>query len=542
MPDFLDTHTHYDAELLAAPGLEESVRHGVTTVTVGSCSLSTVYCNAEDCGDLFSRVEALPREFVVDTLERLKTWDDPESYIRAVEALPLGPNISAMIGHSDMRVAAMGLGPSVDPKARPSEAQMKQMLDMLDDALDAGFIGLSTMTNPWDKLAGDRFRSSQLPSSYATWREYRRFNRVLRKREAVHQSAPNITTKVNVLLYWAESLGWGRKPLKTALITAADIKAEPFIVGLITRVSDFLNRSGADLRWQTLPTPFEVYADGIDLVVFEEFGAGQAALHLKNGPDRDALLRDPEYRKWFKRNYNAKFTPRVWHRDFYDAEIVECPDDSVVGKSIGQVADERGQHPVDAFLDLVLEHNPGFRWRTTIANHRPDVHRRVLLRDSVQLGFADSGAHLRNMAFYNFPLYLLRMAHQAEQGGEDFMSVERAVYRLTGELADWYGLDTGSLSEGVRADLTLINPAALDERIEAYHEAPMPGCPGVERMVKRNDETVTSTVVGGRLVWHEGAFCEGFGQSFGSGVFLRAKHARSESSAEVATSDDAAAA
>jgi len=41
-PGFLDTHTHYDAEIAISPGLTESVRHGVTSVVVGSCSVSFV--------------------------------------------------------------------------------------------------------------------------------------------------------------------------------------------------------------------------------------------------------------------------------------------------------------------------------------------------------------------------------------------------------------------------------------------------------------------------------------------------------------------
>ena len=50
LPGMVDIHTHYDAEVLDGPALSESLRHGVTTVMVGSCSLSTVYVNARRRG------------------------------------------------------------------------------------------------------------------------------------------------------------------------------------------------------------------------------------------------------------------------------------------------------------------------------------------------------------------------------------------------------------------------------------------------------------------------------------------------------------
>ena len=125
--------------------------------------------------------------------------------------------------------------------------------------------------------------------------------------------------------------------------------------------------------------------------------------------------------------------------------------------------DRGGLHPVDAFLDLVLEHGEKLRWRTTISNHRPELLKKLARSPHVQMGFSDAGAHLRNMAFYNSGLRLLRHVHDAQKQGTPFLSIERAVHRLTGELAAWYGIDAGTLREGDRADIVVINPDKLDD-------------------------------------------------------------------------------
>ena len=516
MPGFLDIHTHYDAEVLSEPGLGESVRHGVTTVVFGSCSLSTVHVGPLDAADLFSRVEAVPREHVLATLEEKKTWTGAREYIAALEDLPLGPNVATFLGHSDLRAAVMGLGRSTDGGARPSDAEIRKMELLLVDALRAGMLGMSEMRNPWDKLDGERYRSRTLPSTHAGRAERRRLYRILRSSGRVLQSVPNLSFPVALIPALWSAIGWteGRR-LRTSYLTAADVKANPLIMHIMGPVARLVNRLGADFRWQHLPVPFQVYADGIDLVVFEELGAGAAALHLKDQVERNALLRDEGYRRRFRREYENRFSPRVWHRDFYDAHIVDCPDESVIGRSFGQVGDERGVHPVDAFLDLVVEHGTKVRWHTTISNHRPKALNKLSALPEVQMGFSDAGAHLRNMAFYNFPLRLLRRARD-----EGFMTIERAVHRLTGELASWYGLDAGHLREGDRADLVIVDPAHLDATLDEIKEAPVEAFGGMMRMVNRNDATVTATYVAGNRVFAEGEYSPGLGRRR-TGRYLR---------------------
>ncbi|WP_458688071.1 N-acyl-D-amino-acid deacylase family protein [Nocardia tengchongensis] len=523
MPGMIDIHTHYDVEVLLDPTLSESLRHGVTTLLLGSCSLSAVHVGGSDAGDLFGRVEAIPRQYVVESVDTLKTWNSAHSYVQALESLPLGPNIASFIGHSDIRTAQLGLERATDPDVKPTESEIAAMEHKLTEALDAGFVGMSSQQLLFDKLDGEVCRSRTLPSTYATAKERRRLNRILRDRKRALQGGPDVAKPQSMIGMAASSLGFFRPKLKVSLLSAADIKAIPGVVKVFPLLGKIINGLGGDFRWQHLPVPFEVYSDGIDLPVFEEFGSGAAALHLSNQLEqRHELFQDPEYRRWFRKDYDKKWGPRVWHRDFFDAEITECPDESVVGKTFGQVGVDRGGiHPVDAFLDLLVEHGPKVRWRTTISNHRPEVLDALAADPSVQLGFSDAGAHLRNMAFYNFGLRLLERVHKAQQAGTPFMTIEHAVHRVSGELADWYDLDAGHLREGDRADVLIIDPAHLDDSLEAYAENPVPEYGNLSRMVNRNDETVTAVLVNGEFVFGLGEKAETLGRER-TGEFLKA--------------------
>lgn len=271
--------------------------------------------------------------------------------------------------------------------------------------------------------------------------------------------------------------------------------------------------------------PFEVYADGIDLVIFEEFRAGEQALHLIDQASRNAIFSVPDYRLSFRKDYDRQLSPRVWHRNFDDAEIVAVPDASLVGKSFGQLARLNQEHPVDTCLDLVMTHGDKLRWRTTIANHRPEKLANSVTHPSVHVGFSDAGAHLRNMGLYNFPLHLLRWATDKNPLGKPVMRPEQAVRRVTGELASWLGIDADAIRVGDRADLAIINPNALDGRLDGYHEAPIEVFDGLIRQGRKNNRTLSHTIVNGQIVYTVDAFSTQLGQQR-FGRFLRRSHAR----------------
>jgi N-acyl-D-aspartate/D-glutamate deacylase len=103
------------------------------------------------------------------------------------------------------------------------------------------------------------------------------------------------------------------------------------------------------------------------------------------------------------------------------------------------------------------------------------------------------------------------------------MTTARAIERLTSEIAAWMGIPAGTLRKGDRADVAVVDPAGLDDAVEAAHEAPMPGFPDLQRMVRRNAAAVRAVLVSGRVAYTPGRFAAELGHARGYGTLLRAR-------------------
>jgi N-acyl-D-aspartate/D-glutamate deacylase len=90
------------------------------------------------------------------------------------------------------------------------------------------------------------------------------------------------------------------------------------------------------------------------------------------------------------------------------------------------------------------------------------------------------------------------------------------------EVAEWFGLDAGTLRKGDRADFVVIDPAGLDESVDGYYEEKVPFYGGLSRMVNRNDAAVVATGVNGAIVFRDGQFSDGYAKTVQSGRYLRA--------------------
>ncbi|APW43971.1 N-acyl-D-amino-acid deacylase family protein [Rhodoferax saidenbachensis] len=498
MPGAIDIHTHYDVEVEAAPGLKESLQHGVTSVIFGNCSLSMALGSAEDAVDLFARVENLPRDVLMRWLDGKVNWTSPGAYYDHLEQLALGPNVASFLGHSNLRMAVLGKERCMQP-TQLNWGEENALRSVLHAAMDAGFLGLSVDMLQWHRWKGFKYNGASAPSHYASMAEFRMLAGVLRQRGRTMQATPDAGRRHLVPLLAMMSHGLGRKPMKLSMLTSLDFTSNRQLGPLTRALASVINKGlQGDMRFQSLAVPFELWSDGCNTPVFEEMQASACLMNADSAAQRQQLYRDSDWRAQMRREWLSRFNAN-FHKDLAQMHIVACPDASLVGQSFAAVAATRGQAAVDTFIELICEFDESIRWHSVIANDRPAELRRFLQHPYIQLGFSDAGAHNRNLAFQNSHLWLLRDALLHS----DAMPVEKAVWRITGELADWFGLDAGHIAEGRVADLLVLDPEALKTDLTGPVETEDARMGGM-RMVTGSGRTVRQVIVGGHVVMDQG--------------------------------------
>ncbi len=129
-PGFIDTHTHDDTSVIEAPAMLAKISQGVTTVVVGNCGISAAPVRLN--GDLPDPMNLLGKAEYF----RYPTF---ASYVEAIGKARPAVNVAALAGHTAIRNNHMKW---LDRAA--TSAEIKAMCGDLQEALDAGAVGLST--------------------------------------------------------------------------------------------------------------------------------------------------------------------------------------------------------------------------------------------------------------------------------------------------------------------------------------------------------------------------------------------------------------
>src|SRR5687768_9183960 len=129
-PGFIDIKTHSDFTLPINPKAESKVRQGVTTEIIGHCGFSVAPC-------LPGKV-ALLKDYLSPSAPWLPFRE--RSFGEYLETFPAtAVNAGMLVGHNTLRLMAMGMADRA-----PSAAEMQHMIEMLEEGLRAGALGMSS--------------------------------------------------------------------------------------------------------------------------------------------------------------------------------------------------------------------------------------------------------------------------------------------------------------------------------------------------------------------------------------------------------------
>jgi N-acyl-D-amino-acid deacylase len=490
-PGFIDPHTHYDAQICWDGAATPSSWHGVTTVVMGNCGVGIAPCRPQArevaMRDLVN-VEAIPFE----VLQAGITWDwetFPE-YMDAAQKRRPSLNLAFMAPLTPFRHYVMG---EASMERSATAAETLQIASLLGEAIDAGAFGFSsTLLNQHLGYGG-----RPLACRNASREELKAYCNALRERgkgaieyAMTRQIAVMEAPEVELLEFMLEE---SRRPV--TFIAMFDRDDLPDAARETMRKVQPLIAKGA--RPQTSPLPLTRELVMRSPFAFAAFPSWKRLFEDMSKEAQARVYSDPAFRNRFREDLKRPASFADWARITLH-EVKNPALRSLEGKTVAEIAKERGVDGVDALLDVTLEDDLANEFTVQSWNTRIDRMAELLNDRSVLLGLGDGGAHLDMLCDSGYPTYVLGTWVRERQ----VLTLEEAVRRMTSDPADFYGIgDRGRIKAGLAADIVIFDPATVGSapRPERWNDLPAGG----KRMVKRSSG-IHMTLVNGEVTWESG--------------------------------------
>lgn len=479
-PGFIDVHTHYDAQVFWDPDLTPSSWHGVTTVVVGNCGFGIAPTKPEDRGTIariLENVEGMP----LDALEAGIPWrfETFPEYLAAVEGLPLRINLAAYVGHTPVRQYVMG--EAATERAATTE-EVDAMRRIVGEAIDAGAIGFSTSHAASHVGAYGR----PVPSRLAELSEIRALAGELGKRQLGVVEAtwgPDLfvdefaalAREIDRPVTWAAIMATRRQPEYAPEVVARTERAGGYVRPQIA------GRAIVVQIMMTEPGPFGNVPSFVEVLALP---AGERAAKYRDHAWRERAA--AEIREaWGDAVERSRVSESRLH-----AELVGAGD-------LETLAEARGTTAFDLMIDLALEEDLATRFHVPMTNDNEEQIGEMLRNDHLLLGLSDAGAHTSQLCDADFSSWLLQHWWREREA----LSLEKAIWRLTGQPAEFLGLsDRGRLAPGAAADVTVFDPERVGTQpIERVHDLPA----GADRLVARSTG-IEHVFVAGQAIRRDG--------------------------------------
>ena len=498
-PGWVDTHTHYDAQVTWDPYLTPSSWHGVTTVVMGNCGVGFAPVKPgqeEFLIGLMEGVEEIPGAAMVEGIKW--QWGSFADYLDALERTQLAIDVGTLAPHCAVRAYVMG-----ERGARNEEAtngDIAEMAAIMLDALRAGALGLSS-----SRTIHHRTKNKELvPGTFASVAEVMAIGRAVK--EAGHGIFEVVSdmTGPDVNLEWMADLSRDSGRPVSLLPTSADLKAIDYhhILELMRRY----NERGSRLVLQvgTRPPSVLMALDG-STHPFMSHPTYRTLAHLSRD-GRVQKLRDPQIRaRILSEEPRARRTRHLITNFDNFFPLGEPPDyEQPRELSVGGRARRAGKAPQEQAYDMLMERDGRevlYMPASNYESYNLDLYRELLLDPMTTLSLSDAGAHVGGICDASAPTFLLTHWARDRIRGER-LPVETVVRLQTRDTAQLFGLnDRGLLAPGMKADLNLID----FDRLQMRAPEMVFDFPSASRRFVQKVEGYKYTIVNGEVIYEDGA-------------------------------------